>query len=221
MRKNMYCTFDTETVGGAVEPEGFYHIGGLIHDREGNVYASFNLLCADMYEKVAFDDYAKNTMYIYEMMLYNGEITVVKNEEIALKIVNDLLEMYNVNYLCAFNTGFDLEKTKARVLKENRHFVDIFLMAVQTIGQQKKYSRFCHENNLFSSSKKNISNTAETYYAFLTKNPNYKEEHTAIEDAKIELDIFLACLNTKRRFTRNCHFANYEDRFQLFVKREF
>ena len=42
--KKMYCTLDTETFGGAANPKGIYNLGGRIHDREGNVVASFNYL---------------------------------------------------------------------------------------------------------------------------------------------------------------------------------
>ena len=35
---------------------------------------------------------------------------------------------------------------------------------------------------------------AETLYAFLTNDPTYVEEHTALEDSKIELEILLATL---------------------------
>ena len=33
MNKTIYCTLDTETVGGASEPSGTYNFGCTIHDR--------------------------------------------------------------------------------------------------------------------------------------------------------------------------------------------
>ena len=35
---------------------------------------------------------------------------------------------------------------------------------------------------------------AETLFRYLTNNPNYTEEHTALEDSKIELFILLTAL---------------------------
>ena len=42
-KKIIYCTLDTETVGGASNPTGMYNLGCTIHDREGNI--SQPLLC--------------------------------------------------------------------------------------------------------------------------------------------------------------------------------
>ena len=38
--KNIYCTLDTETFGGAAFPKGIYHLAGIIHDRQGNILAT-------------------------------------------------------------------------------------------------------------------------------------------------------------------------------------
>ena len=46
---------------------------------------------------------------------------------------------------------------------------------------------------------------AESVYAFITNNPNYEEEHTALADALIEKDIFLRCLKMHKKFTKNTH----------------
>ena len=32
MKKNIYCTLDTETVGGCTAPTGMYNLGAVIHD---------------------------------------------------------------------------------------------------------------------------------------------------------------------------------------------
>ena len=45
--KNVYCVLDTETYGGAAFPKGIYHLAGIIHDRQGNVYGCFNYLIAE------------------------------------------------------------------------------------------------------------------------------------------------------------------------------
>lgn len=59
MKKNIYCTIDTETIGGAVNPTGTYNYGGIIHDKQGNVYATFSFLIMEHYDKIRNDDYAK------------------------------------------------------------------------------------------------------------------------------------------------------------------
>ena len=42
-KKIIYCTLDTETVGGASNPTGMYNLGCTIHDREGNIFATASL----------------------------------------------------------------------------------------------------------------------------------------------------------------------------------
>ena len=44
MNKTIYCTLDTETVGGIDHPKGFYNIGCAIHDKDGNILATTSLL---------------------------------------------------------------------------------------------------------------------------------------------------------------------------------
>lgn len=204
--KNYYCTLDTETFGGASKPKGIYHLGGLVHDRQGNILACFNYLIAEHYEEIEKDSYAKKNFDRYVEMVKNGVVTVVPTEAMAVACVNSLLHHYSVNYVMAFNSGFDLTKTRCSELVKNRQYIDIYLMAVETLACRKKFSTFCHEHNLCTASRKSVSTSAQTFYAYLTNNPSYAEEHTALEDAKIELEIFLACVRAHKPFTKNIHF---------------
>lgn len=205
MNKFMYCTLDTETVGGASHPTGTYNYGGKIHDRQGNVVASFSLLVAEHYDEIKTDDYAKRNFHLYEQYINEGKVTVVPTEQDALEIIRTLCKHYNVKYLMAYNSGFDFVKTNLSELLNDFEFIDIYLMALQTITHIKKYATFCRENGLRSSSGKSVATSAESMFAYLTQNADYSEEHTAFEDANIEMEIFLACLRTHKKFTRNVH----------------
>jgi hypothetical protein len=103
------------------------------------------------------------------------------------------------------------------VLIENRQFIDIYLMASETLGQRKKYADFCRKND-FRTGSNNAKMSAEVVYAYLTGNPDYEEEHTALEDAKIEVEIFKACINAHQRFTKNCHQQDNPNKWNLYVK---
>lgn len=216
--KNVYCVLDTETYGGAAFPKGIYHLAGIIHDRQGNVYGCFNYLIAEHYDEIAKDDYAKKNFERYEDMVQNGIVTLIPSEDMAIEAVNALCDYFEVNYMTAFNSGFDYCKTACYKLIEKREFIDIWLMALETIGSYKKYANYCRENNLVSRSGKTCSTSAEAFYSYLTGNPCYIEEHTALEDAKIEMEIFLASLATHKKFTKNCHTFDYPDKFKLFQK---
>lgn len=205
MRKTLYCTLDTETVGGATNPTGTYNLACSIHDREGNIFATTNLLAMEHFDEIRNDDYAKKNFPLYIERLEKGEITAVATEEEALSIILNLCRFYGVKYVMAYNTGFDLEKTICKELKEEFEFIDLYLMALQTVTHLKKYSRFCLENGFKSRTGKSCATSAESVYAFITNNPNYEEEHTALSDALIEMEIFVHCLKMHKKFSKNIH----------------
>ena len=214
---NMYCTLDTETVGGASNPLGFYHLGGIIHNRQGEITGCFNYVIAEMLPYVLNDEYAKKNLHLYYEMLNKGTATLIDTQEHAIEVVNATLQFYNVNYVMAFNSGFDFVKTMCRELLEGREFIDLWLMALETICQKASYKEFCAENGRYNKNK-NCSTTAETVFAYLTNNPSYCEEHTALEDSKIEKQIFDACLRSHKKFTKNTHCWDYEHKWGLFPK---
>ena len=205
MKKNIYCTIDTETIGGAVNPTGAYNYGGIIHDKQGNVYATFSFLVMEHYDKIRNDDYAKKNFPIYEERLCRGEMTAIASEAQAVEVVRSLCKMYNVKYVMAYNSSFDFTKTVCRELLVDFEFIDIYLMALQTITHLKKYAKFCRENELYSRSGKTCSTSAESVYAFITDNADYAEEHTALSDAMIEMEIFKRCYAMHKKYTKNCH----------------
>ena len=205
MRKTIYCTLDTETVGGASNPTGMYNLGCVIHDKDGNIFATTSMLVMEHYDKIRNDDYAKKNFPIYEERLCRGEMTAIANEAQAVEVVRSLCKMYNVKYVMAYNSSFDFTKTVCRELLVDFEFIDIYLMALQTITHLKKYAKFCRENELYSRSGKTCSTSAESVYAFITDNADYTEEHTALSDAMIEMEIFKRCYAMHKKYTKNCH----------------
>lgn len=205
MRKTIYCTLDTETVGGASNPTGMYNLGCVIHDKDGNIFATTSMLVMEHYDKIRNDNYAKKNFPIYEERLCKGEMTAIASEAQAVEVVRSLCKMYNVKYVMAYNSSFDFTKTVCRELLVDFEFIDIYLMALQTITHLKKYAKFCRENELYSRSGKTCSTSAESVYAFITNNADYAEEHTALSDAMIEMEIFKRCYAMHKKYTKNCH----------------
>lgn len=205
MNKTIYCTLDTETVGGATNPTGTYNFGCTIHDREGNILATTSLLAMEHYEEIRNDDYAKKNFHIYAERLAKGEMSAVATEEEALSIIANLCRFYGVKYVMAYNSSFDFTKTICSELLNEFEFIDIYLMALQTITHQKGYATFCRENDFKSSSGKSCATSAESVYAYITNNPDYIEEHTALNDALIEMEIFVRCLKMHKKFSKNIH----------------
>lgn len=205
MNKTLYCTLDTETWGGASAPEGAYDFGITIHDRYGNIVATSSLLVMEYYDKIRTDDYAKKNFPLYAQRLACGQISAVATETEAVNIIRNLCHFYGVRYICAYNSAFDLTKTICRDLCTEFEFIDIWLMATQTICHQKSYAQFCRANGFKSNSGKSCATTAESVYAFIKNNPDFVEEHTAQADSLIEMEIFVRCLRTHKKFTKNVH----------------
>lgn len=205
MRKTIYCTLDTETVGGAANPKGMYNLGCVIHDKDGNVFATASMLVMEHYNDIEKDSYAKKNFHIYEECLNNGTISAVATERDAVEVVRNLCKFYNVKYVQAYNSAFDFKKTICRELLNDFEFIDIYLMALQTITHLKGYRKFCVANGFKSGSGKTCATTAESVYAFITDNAEYTEKHTALSDAMIEKDIFVRCYKMHKKFTKNAH----------------
>ena len=215
--KNIYCTLDTETFGGASNPKGIYHLAGIIHTRKGEVLATFNYLISEHYNEIEKDSYAKRNFHKYADMIANGIVTSIPTEKMAVEMVNNLCEFYGVNVMTAYNSGFDFVKTECRELLNGRQFIDTWLMALQTITTKKSYEKFCVENG-YLTKKRNLQTSAEVVYRFLTSNTDFIEEHTAFEDSKIEMQIFLECLKMHKGFTRNTHCFDFPNSWSLFTK---
>ena len=218
MRKpTFYATIDTETVGGATTPTGTYNYGVVVHDRNGNIIATQNLLIAEHYEEIKNDDYAKKNFDLYNQYIQEGKISVIATEEEALLIIRKLLKMYNVKYIMAYNSGFDMTKTKISELLNEFEFIDIWLMALQTLTHYKKYKTFCNNFDL-KNKKGNCLTNAQTMYAYIINTPDYEEEHTALADCFIEVKIFVECLKTHKRFTKNAHCWDCKEKNKIFPK---
>lgn len=205
MKENLYCTIDTETVGGAAHPTGTYNFGATIHNKKGEIFANASLLVMEHYDKIKDDDYAKQNFPIYAERLAKGELTAVATEAEAVSIIRNLCHFYGVKYVMAYNSGFDFCKTSCADLLNDFEFIDLYLMALQTITHQRGFSKFCHEHEFISRSGKSCATSAEAVYAYITNNPDYIEEHTALSDALIEMAIFVKCYSLHKKFTKNAH----------------
>lgn len=215
--KTIYATIDTETVGGATAPTGAYNYGIVIHDREGTILATQNFLVAEHYEEIKNDDYAKKNFDLYTQYIQEGKISMISTENEAISIMRNLLRLYNVKYIMAFNSGFDMTKTKVAELLDEFEYIDIWLMAVQTLTHYKKYKTFCDTFEMKNKKGTCLTN-AQTMYAYITNNPDYEEEHTALADSLIEMEIFVECLKTHKKFTKNTHCWDCQERNKIFPR---
>lgn len=200
------CTIDTETVGGATKPKGMYNLGFVIFEMHtGRVLTQFDIIIDEFYNQIKDDDYAKKNFELYAKRVGASRVLHFPTEQRAINFCRKMCRLFNVKYISAYNSGFDFCKTKCRLLLNEFEFIDIYLMALQTVTHLKKYRAFCIEHNYLSRNKKKCATSAESVYAFITNDGNYVEEHTALADALIEKEIFARCLSMHKKYSKNCH----------------
>ena len=214
MKKQYFLVLDVETAN-STEDALVYDVGFAICDRKGNIYEAESVLVSDIFFK---ESNLMNSAY------YSDKIPeyLVGIEEKAFKVwsfervrqrLKTLIKEYQVEAVCAYNAHFDYSalNTTQRWLTKSayRYFLPhgtkvfcIWHMACQTICMQKSYVKFCLENNLVSKSG-NIKTSAEAVYAYMTKNPDFDEAHTGLQDVLIEIQIMAHCFRQHKKMAKN------------------
>lgn len=203
-RRKYFMVLDIETAN-STEQGLAYDIGFAVADRKGNIYESRSLMIAEMFygenDLMQSAYYAEKLPQYWEQLL-NGEREMVSILT-AKRIVAKTMKEYGIEDVYAYNAHFDtsnlnwtiryLTKSKYRwFFPYGTKYHCIWHMACQTILTQKSFLRFAIENELTSASG-NISTSAETAYKYITRNADFEEAHTGLEDVKIETKILVKC----------------------------
>lgn len=226
-RITYYLILDVETANTIDQPL-VYDLGGVVADKYGRIYETFSFVIRDIF--VYERELMKSAYYADKIPQYSADIRAGKRLMTsfynARKYVLDLMKQYNIDTVCAYNAHFDrnaLDTTQRWLTKSKYRFFFpygtefhcIWNMACQTICQQKTYGEFCEKHNLTSNRKgepnaKNYSTSAETVYKYLTRNPDFEEEHKGYDDVLIETEIMKRCYATHKAMPdgkgikRNC-----------------
>ena len=71
---------------------------------------------------------------------------------------------------------------------------DLWYIACERLVNNQKYKNFCLDNNFITESGIYFKTSAETTFAYLTKDKDFIESHTALDDARIEAEILTKAL---------------------------
>lgn len=199
-----YVILDTETANSLDDPL-VYDIGFSIIDENAKVYESHSYVVQEVFT----DGELMSTAYFAEKIpQYWDEIKEGKREIKKLQsiyfILRRLMEKYDTSYVIAHNCRFDylstittqryFTKSKYRYFfKYGTHFIDTLKMSREVFGKDEDYINFCLENGYVTSYNKPRF-TAEILYRYLSKNNEFVESHTGLEDTEIEKEIFAECL---------------------------
>lgn len=193
---------DTETAGNVEDHSSLrvYDFGFQLVDSKFNVVLERRYFVSEIFNDHALMNsaYYANKLPQYYQALANKEVEI-RPWLVIMKEFAELCKAYKVKEVWAFNAGFDRDATNATTEALSNGFRSWFApygvewkciqrAAAMTLCNSKNYFKFAYENG-FVSAKGNVQTTAEAVYAYLTNDPAYKEEHTALEDVKIEAAI--------------------------------
>ena len=194
-----------------------YDFGFAVCDKQGRIYEKYSFIIKEIF----FDmkDLMKTSYYADKLPQYyeeirNGQRKVVSLYE-ARKILADVMKTYNTNIFVAHNARFDdnaLKVTERYTTKSKyRYFLpfgtevwDTMKMASDTICKQKTYKKFCEENG-YLTKKGQVRKTAEILYRYITKNNDFTESHTGLEDVMIEKEILAHCFRQHKAMRKKLY----------------
>ena len=212
-KKEMYLVIDTETCNSIEQPMP-YDIGYAICDRLGNIYLERSYVVAEMF--LDHKDLMQSAYYSKKIPQYwedlkNGKRELKSIFNIRKQIHADMKE-FKIKKVCAYNMGFDKKALNNIIRYTSKSFIRWFFpfgveyiciwsMACQTLLNTSTYIKFAVNNGL-ESEKGNLLTSAESCYKFVTKSVDFVEEHTGLEDVRIEIEIMAKCFATHKRMDK-------------------
>lgn len=214
-KRKYFLVVDTETAEGVDTNPLPYDIGYAIADRHGNIYLERSFVVADVFldlkESMQSAYYAEKIPRYWED-IKQGKRTLTPMWNVYKTMQQDIKD-YGISTVCAYNMSFDrtaLNNLIRYCSKSKRRFWFPFGMtynciwheACQMLLARRSYIQFALKNNLVSSSG-NLQTSAEATFKYLTKQAEFLESHTGLEDVKIEVDIMAKCYAQKKKMDKS------------------
>ena len=220
-RRNYGIVFDTETANTGLGEDGqlffkdglFYDFGFSVVDTKGKAYEEYSFINTDIFfEKELMNSaYYKNKVPKYWEDIKAGRRKLANTYEIH-RIFVDCINRYECEWITAHNTRFDyavVNATQRWVTKSKYRFFipkgveiwDTMKMSRDVILKMPTYRKFSEEHGLLTKNGR-LSASAENLYRFITKNPDFVESHTGLEDVQIEREILWYCLRQHKKMRK-------------------
>lgn len=192
--------FDTETT--SLEKPFCYNVAYIIYDTETE-----EVIVKREYviEQIWHNSMLFSTAYYADKrQIYIGRMRArtVKMEKfgyVCQQMIRDI-KYLNVERAFAFNSNFDEKVFNFNTdwFKCNNPFDTIPISDIRGFVHHfmitDDYKAFCEEYKQFTDTG-NYSTTAETVFRYVSNDTDFAEEHTALADSEIELDILLKCVD--------------------------
>jgi len=194
---------DTETTND-IECPIVYDVGYQIFTLASGTICEKSFVNADVFcdAELMASAYFANKIDKYWEEIRDGKRTLRKWFNIKKELAEDC-KKYGVQYVCAHNAAFDNRalNTTQRYITTSKHryflpygltWLDTLKMSRQLLKDNDDYGRFCYEND-YLTSRGCRRYTAEIIYRWLSGKLDFEEEHTGLEDVKIEAEILRYC----------------------------
>lgn len=192
----------------------FYDLGWSVVDTKGRIYNERSFVNKDIftYEKELMNSaYYSKKIPLYEKELAEGSRILASTYEIRKQMLEDMA-LYRITEIVAHNARFDVNALNSTIRwtskSKFRYFLpygtevwDSMLMARSVVAQMPTYRRFCEEHGFVTKTGR-LSLTAENLYKFITKNLDFVESHTGLEDVQIERVIMFYCYRQHKKMKK-------------------
>lgn len=206
-RKKYYMILDTETTSNA---KIVYDVAYTIVDRKGNIIEQANYLVKEIIEHpflrgiLQRDKFSATKYQNTYAEMYTRKAMVKPFLDIR-RTIRRVIREYNCPVI-AYNVGFDQKALNdmAKDLGKKSFFTaktkiwDLWNIALHTLCDSRNYVTFCDKHG-FVKPNGNRQSTAESVFCYISKDPTFKEAHTALADTEIEAQILLACLKRHKK----------------------
>ena len=203
---------DTETANSVEQPLP-YDVGyAIVNTETGKTLIEKSFVVAEIF----FDkELMKGAYYAEKVPQYWDDLKagtrIMKTICNIRKEIKADMKKYNVTKVGAYNMGFDNRATRNDVryisgsmikwfFPFGTEFFCIWNMACTSILNTENYVRFALENG-FVSEHDNIQTSAEVAYRYITNKTTFIENHTGLEDVRIEIEIMLAVLRSEMEYS--------------------
>lgn len=208
------CPIDIDFEGVSPQNMLVYDCGWAVVDKRGKVYKTRSFINADIFlkEKELMNSaYYSNKIPMYWEQIKRGERILTSFYNIRKTLLEDIAE-FEVKEIFAHNMRFDygtLNTTQRWLTKSQyRYFFpygieicDTLKMARDVIAKMPTYQRFCKENGYLTKNGQ-YRLTAEIIYRFISKNNDFIESHTGLEDVLIEKEILAYCYKQRKKMRK-------------------
>lgn len=202
------CIFDTETT--SLDKPFCYNIGYVIVDTDSwRTLIERSYIVEQIWHNLPLfqSAYYANKREIYVADMRARKTIMDKFGYICSQMRRDF-KAFNITMAFAYNSNFD-EKVfnfNCDWYKCINPFDEVEIKDIRGFAHQfivdNDYKTFCDENNLYTDTG-NYSTTAEAMFRYIINDMSFNEEHTALEDSKIESLILRECVNRDANLNDN------------------